>query len=117
MTGDRKSTRLNSSHTIISYDWRSEEHTSELQSHDNLVCRLLLEKKRSRAGSASCWWRDRRGAGGRRDVCGSGPCAAIARAEQPTRLAAFAAVPVFFFLKDPAPPEIYPFPPQGPFRT
>src|SRR3954464_2510674 len=27
---------------------RSEEHTSELQSHDNLVCRLLLEKKRVR---------------------------------------------------------------------
>src|SRR3954462_10856597 len=27
---------------------RSEEHTSELQSHDNLVCRLLLEKKKSR---------------------------------------------------------------------
>src|SRR3954467_13459794 len=26
---------------------RSEEHTSELQSHDNLVCRLLLEKKKS----------------------------------------------------------------------
>src|SRR3954467_1734528 len=25
---------------------RSEEHTSELQSHDNLVCRLLLEKKK-----------------------------------------------------------------------
>src|SRR3954467_10270792 len=24
---------------------RSEEHTSELQSHDNLVCRLLLEQK------------------------------------------------------------------------
>ena len=24
---------------------RSEEHTSELQSHLNLVCRLLLEKK------------------------------------------------------------------------
>src|SRR3954467_15445689 len=24
---------------------RSEEHTSELKSHDNLVCRLLLEKK------------------------------------------------------------------------
>src|SRR5260370_42716457 len=27
---------------------RSEEHTSELQSHLNLVCRLLLEKKNSR---------------------------------------------------------------------
>src|SRR5260370_21017526 len=29
--------------------WRSEEHTSELQSHLNLVCRLLLEKKNTRA--------------------------------------------------------------------
>src|SRR5260370_978929 len=27
---------------------RSEEHTSELQSHLNLVCRLLLEKKKKR---------------------------------------------------------------------
>src|SRR5260370_22605143 len=36
---------------------RSEEHTSELQSHLNLVCRLLLEKKNTRddrdAGFAS----------------------------------------------------------------
>src|SRR6266480_798163 len=30
---------------------RSEEHTSELQSHVNLVCRLLLEKKK-KPGSA-----------------------------------------------------------------
>src|SRR5260370_12789520 len=29
-------------------DHRSEEHTSELQSHLNLVCRLLLEKKKKR---------------------------------------------------------------------
>src|SRR5438477_6928094 len=28
---------------------RSEEHTSELQSHVNLVCRLLLEKKKGLA--------------------------------------------------------------------
>src|SRR5260221_6046767 len=27
---------------------RSEEHTSELQSHSDLVCRLLLEKKKRR---------------------------------------------------------------------
>src|SRR5215216_7446491 len=27
--------------------WRSEEHTSELQSPDHLVCRLLLEKKKT----------------------------------------------------------------------
>src|SRR2546430_12916791 len=29
-------------------DERSEEHTSELQSQSNLVCRLLLEKKKQR---------------------------------------------------------------------
>src|SRR4029434_11325347 len=29
---------------------RSEEHTSELQSHLNLVCRLLLEKKHNTRG-------------------------------------------------------------------
>src|SRR5260370_12804083 len=29
-------------------DFRSEEHTSELQSHLNLVCRLLLEKKKKK---------------------------------------------------------------------
>src|SRR5438034_1668344 len=30
---------------------RSEEHTSELQSHSDLVCRLLLEKKKSFAAA------------------------------------------------------------------
>src|SRR5436309_9979279 len=29
---------------------RSEEHTSELQSRENLVCRLLLEKKKTQNG-------------------------------------------------------------------
>src|SRR5438477_5857845 len=32
---------------------RSEEHTSELQSHVNLVCRLLLEKKKNRQNATS----------------------------------------------------------------
>src|SRR5260370_23728857 len=32
----------------IFFSNRSEEHTSELQSHLNLVCRLLLEKKKIR---------------------------------------------------------------------
>src|SRR3989440_4526090 len=31
---------------------RSEEHTSELQSRSDLVCRLLLEKKKARRASA-----------------------------------------------------------------
>src|SRR5260370_27140639 len=30
---------------------RSEEHTSELQSHLNLVCRLLLEKKKNKVNN------------------------------------------------------------------
>src|SRR2546430_9237758 len=32
---------------------RSEEHTSELQSQSNLVCRLLLEKKNDRRSTAA----------------------------------------------------------------
>src|SRR2546430_1789501 len=44
--------------------YRSEEHTSELQSQSNIVCRLLLEKKkggkssprRAMASSSPCWW-------------------------------------------------------------
>src|SRR5688572_31993691 len=31
---------------IANFERRSEEHTSELQSQSNLVCRLLLEKKK-----------------------------------------------------------------------
>src|SRR2546430_11407531 len=31
---------------VLEWDIRSEEHTSELQSQSNLVCRLLLEKKK-----------------------------------------------------------------------
>src|SRR3712207_7652915 len=33
---------------ILSYAIRSEEHTSELQSRQYLVCRLLLEKKKKK---------------------------------------------------------------------
>src|SRR2546427_988333 len=32
----------------LTSDLRSEEHTSELQSQSNLVCRLLLEKKKNK---------------------------------------------------------------------
>src|SRR2546430_10105997 len=41
-----------SSNSLI-FAARSEEHTSELQSQSNLVCRLLLEKKKSRQQSWS----------------------------------------------------------------
>src|SRR5260221_1273696 len=48
--GDRKSTRLNSSHTVISYAvfcLKKKEKTSELQSHSHFLCGLLLEKESS----------------------------------------------------------------------
>src|SRR5256886_2732164 len=35
-------------HQELPHDARSEEHTSELQSQSNLVCRLLLEKKKTK---------------------------------------------------------------------
>src|SRR5690606_29709828 len=35
--------------------FRSEEHTSELQSRENLVCRLLLEKKKSKNAINATW--------------------------------------------------------------
>src|SRR5688572_31523961 len=45
-------------------DVRSEEHTSELQSQSNLVCRLLLEKKKKSSGyrfEAARWFNARIG--------------------------------------------------------
>src|SRR3712207_7500156 len=44
----RAATAMNSSSPINNASpWRSEEHTSELQSRQYLVCRLLLEKKKN----------------------------------------------------------------------
>src|SRR5260370_17607321 len=40
--------RCNSEVRAATSGSRSEEHTSELQSHLNLVCRLLLEKKKTK---------------------------------------------------------------------
>src|SRR5438034_8716719 len=38
---------------IRKFGIRSEEHTSELQSHSDLVCRLLLEKKKKKTINAT----------------------------------------------------------------
>src|SRR2546430_7763058 len=45
---DRQHCRINLSAAVGQFEkqTRSEEHTSELQSQSNLVCRLLLEKKK-----------------------------------------------------------------------
>src|SRR2546427_3555526 len=44
--GDGKEKLKSIDETLVIYEKRSEEHTSELQSQSNLVCRLLLEKKK-----------------------------------------------------------------------
>src|SRR5690242_21502457 len=49
IAGIHLNTDIPHAHLAICRDGlRSEEHTSELQSHVNLVCRLLLEKKKKR---------------------------------------------------------------------
>src|SRR5438034_4744794 len=47
MVERRKSRRFTAS-SPDRFESRSEEHTSELQSHSDLVCRLLLEKKKQK---------------------------------------------------------------------
>src|SRR3954463_551948 len=96
---------------------RSEEHTSELQSHDNLVCRLLLEKKKF--SKTRCPLPNRH-------VC------VVARATTPLRdwtqfgrtpsLAIKGPRPIMpvlisFFLNNRAPPESTPLPPPAPFHS
>src|SRR3954467_2242038 len=94
---------------------RSEEHTSELQSHDNLVCRLLLEKQKPTPPTP------RRAP----PPAPPPPPAPLVRPRRPPSLrrgplwggagrGGRSAGCVCFFFKDPAPPEIYPLPPPGP---
>src|SRR3712207_7057524 len=42
----RLGTLIGAAREVVVKDYRSEEHTSELQSRQYLVCRLLLEKKK-----------------------------------------------------------------------
>src|SRR5690349_23224595 len=44
--------RARDADSLAAYGGRSEEHTSELQSRRDLVCRLLLEKKKIRRSGA-----------------------------------------------------------------
>src|SRR3712207_7413014 len=45
--GKVKRRRVGTLRVVATRLWRSEEHTSELQSRQYLVCRLLLEKKKN----------------------------------------------------------------------
>src|SRR3712207_8947703 len=46
--GSNSTERVAARTTVVAKPMRSEEHTSELQSRQYLVCRLLLEKKKKR---------------------------------------------------------------------
>src|SRR3954462_4179984 len=95
---------------------RSEEHTSELQSHDNLVCRLLLEKKNitSRSG-ATAPLSGQRSWSVPSEPPPPRPYYARGRAARPDRHRPTSQPPPVFFLKNPAPPKIYPLPHPAPF--
>src|SRR6202795_4537642 len=90
---------------------RSEEHTSELQSLIDLVCRLLLEKKKKKYNKRLC------GSSSVQQLSFHAVCAAQTSSKRrvtpspavcsPARCLS---VSFFFFLNDTAPPEIYPFP-------
>src|ERR1039458_4678532 len=96
---------------------RSEEHTSELQSLRHLVCRLLLEKKKTKAclrhtapvtvpaPRVRLYLRARRARGKRRArTAGTGSVTCIPRGVYD------------FFLRSAQPSNFPPFPPAGPLR-
>src|SRR6202047_2705154 len=88
---------------------RSEEHTSELQSPYDLVCRLLLEKKNKIYGAAAQESREQ-AVLARELVAQRHDTIVYPRAPPPVSLHAKArsASFCFFFFNDTAPPEIYP---------
>src|SRR3989339_756895 len=93
---------------------RSEEHTSELQSRSDLVCRLLLEKRISHRPSAS--WGRRSPSDGRATGRSSARPVPLVSSHIPVgvefkRLVGF--IRRGFFLKDAGPPELDPFPLLG----
>src|SRR3954467_146159 len=97
---------------------RSEEHTSELQSHDNLVCRLLLEKNILQSDPSATVLEGRRHqrearALGAPQVCGV-VCSrgSAARADWGSYCSMF-----FFFLRGGPPPNCPPSPRPPPCRS
>src|ERR1022692_4611680 len=95
---------------------RSEEHTSELQSPCNLVCRLLLEKNRTRDGASGpvaradrppcVRWPGPGGGGKTRDCPVQRLVGPVARCGE-----------FFFFFIGRQPPGSNPLPRRGPFPT
>src|ERR1022692_4628686 len=95
---------------------RSEEHTSELQSPCNLVCRLLLEKKKKKQNMNKHTAVNQHAI---RTAPSLACPAALVLAHGACRGCRFSAPRMclffFFFLKAGAPPKSPPFPPPAPF--
>src|SRR3954464_13473 len=97
---------------------RSEEHTSELQSHDNLVCRLLLEKKKNKTITCLTDFTRTTTATDTCDASAHTGARAGDLACPAQNVAVFAYVFFFFFfLMDRPPPDFPLFPPPPPFPT
>src|SRR6266496_648351 len=87
---------------------RSEEHTSELQSRRDLVCRLLLEKKKKKCGSTAARSTRTKRDAERKDRCLRRPARPFRPAAPPAPSAPLRPTPLFFFFfNDTATTEIY----------
>src|SRR3954467_12004331 len=94
---------------------RSEEHTSELQSHDNLVCRLLLEKTLGAATPSGRAGLPRSTRDTPRPPLSlPNPPVPSSSYPLPAQPGSRAVSDRFFFFNDTAPTEIYPLSLPGP---
>src|SRR4029434_2808335 len=92
---------------------RSEEHTSELQSHLNLVCRLLLEKNTQQLPTPNTLTRRYAHIPTHRHAHTHTKHTSARPLSQPP----YTYTPLFsFFFKNTDPPEIHPFPSHAAFR-
>src|ERR1039457_3141508 len=87
--------------------WRSEEHTSELQSPCNLVCRLLLEKKKIKHNGHPAANTQRPPSDCLRPGSGAGVPRDVSSGRHPRPLRTLVDLNVRFFFNDTATTEIY----------
>src|SRR6202790_2239933 len=97
---------------------RSEEHTSELQSLQHLVCRLLLEKKEGKLGRPAASVVVRFDAANPPPQCGAEwTCLCLATTTHLSREALVGSRYSLFFKKNPDPTDFSPLPPQRIFPS
>src|SRR4029434_174596 len=93
---------------------RSEEHTSELQSHLNLVCRLLLEKKNNCSVMSRSMCAVLCTCGGYLHTVTTYTCSVRHDAREQRAMPHYDLAFSLFFFKEPGPPEVFPSSPPPP---